>query len=74
MSPGELKKLKKYLNNNLWRDYIKILTSKAEYPVIFIFKKNKYEQWIKRWICVNYHKLNIIIKKNQYPLLLIKKL
>ena len=40
LSLKELQELQDYFNSNLWREYIWYFTSKAEYSVIFIFKKN----------------------------------
>ena len=37
----ELKVLKEYLNENLKKEYIKLLTFLAGYPIFFVFKKNK---------------------------------
>ena len=74
MLSEELKKLKEYLNSNIQQEYIRFSTSKAEYSVIFIFKKNKHRKLIKKQMCVNYRQLNSITKKNQYSLLLIEEL
>ncbi|KAK1477653.1 hypothetical protein CTAM01_15103, partial [Colletotrichum tamarilloi] len=43
--------------------------SLIKFPLFFILKKNK-----KLRLIINYKKLNKIIKKNYYPLLLITKL
>ena len=40
LSLEELQELQNYLNSNLWRKYIWHFTSKTEYLVIFISKKN----------------------------------
>ena len=36
----KLQELQDYLDNNLQRKYIQYFTSKTEYSVIFVFKKN----------------------------------
>ena len=40
LSSKKLQKLQDYFDNNLWRKYIQHFTSKTEYSVIFVFKKN----------------------------------
>ena len=65
----KLQELWDYLDSNLWREYIWHFTSKTEYSVIFVSKKN--DKW---WLYINYQKLNAITQKNKYSLLLIKKL
>ncbi len=64
----KLQKVKKYLNKNLFKEFI--ISSKALYfsLVLFILKANK-----DLWFCVNYWKLNVIIKRNRYFLLLINE-
>ncbi len=68
MSLYKLQKVKKYLNENLFKEFI--ISSKASYfsLVLFILKANKDLQF-----CVNYWKLNAIIKRNCYSLLLINE-
>ena len=65
----KLQELQDYLNSNLWREYIQHFTSKTEYPVIFVPKKDEKQQ-----LCIDYQRLNTIIRKNRYSLSLIKKL
>ncbi len=69
MSLYKLQKVKKYLNKNLFKEFI--ISSKASYfsLVLFILKANKDLQF-----CVNYWKLNAIIKRNRYSLSLIDKM
>ena len=68
MSPYKLQKVKEYLNKNLFKDFITL--SKAAYSssVLFIQKANEDLRF-----CIDYCKLNVIIKQNQYPLLLIEE-
>jgi len=68
MSLYKLQKVKKYLNENLFKDFITF--SKALYfsLILFALKANEDLQF-----CVNYRKLNAIIKRNHYSLLLINK-
>ena len=40
LSSEKLQELWNYFDNNLWREYIQYFTSKTEYSVIFISKKN----------------------------------
>jgi len=69
MSLYKLQKVKKYLNKNLFKEFITF--SKASYfsSVLFILKANK-----DLWFCVNYWKLNAIIKRNHYSLSLINEM
>ncbi len=61
MSFYKLQKVKKYLNENLFKEFI--ISSKALYfsLILFILKANK-----DLWFCVDYQKLNAIIKRNRY--------
>ncbi len=69
MSLYKLQKVKKYLNKNLFKEFI--ISSKASYfsLVLFILKANKDLRF-----CVNYWKLNAIIKRNRYSLSLIDEM
>ncbi len=68
MSFYKLQKVKKYLNKNLFKEFI--TSSKASYflLILFILKANEDLQF-----CVNYQKLNAIIKRNHYSLSLINE-
>jgi len=69
MSLYKLQKVKKYLNENLFKEFI--TSSKASYFsfVLFILKANE-----DLWFCVDYQKLNAIIKRNRYFLSLIDEM
>jgi len=69
MSFYKLQKVKKYLNKNLFKKFI--IFSKASYfsLVLFALKANE-----DLWFCVNYQKLNAIIKRNRYSLSLIDEM
>ncbi len=69
MSFYKLQKVKKYLNENLFKEFI--TSSKASYfsLVLFILKANE-----DLWFCVDYWKLNAIIKRNRYSLSLIDEM
>jgi len=69
MSFYKLQKVKKYLNENLFKEFI--IFSKASYFsfVLFILKANKDLRF-----CVDYQKLNAIIKRNHYSLSLINEM
>jgi len=69
MSFYKLQKIKKYLNENLFKKFI--ISSKASYSssVLFILKTNENLQF-----CINYQKLNVIINRNCYSLLLINEM
>ncbi len=65
----KLQKVKKYLNENLFKEFITF--SKASYfsSVLFALKANE-----NLWFCVNCQKLNAIIKRNLYSLSLIDEM
>ncbi len=69
MSFYKLQKVKKYLNENLFKEFI--ISSKASYfsLVLFILKANEDLRF-----CVDYRKLNTIIKRNHYSLSLIDEM
>jgi len=69
MSFYKLQKVKKYLNENLSKDFI--ISSKVLYflSVLFALKANEDLQFY-----INYQKLNAIIKKNRYSLSLIDEI
>ncbi len=69
MSLYKLQKVKKYLNENLFKEFI--ISSKASYFsfLLFILKANEDLQF-----CVDYQKLNAIIKRNRYSLSLIDEM
>ncbi len=69
MSFYKLQKVKKYLNENLFKEFI--ISSKASYfsLILFILKANE-----NLWFCVDYWKLNAIIRRNHYSLSLINEI
>ncbi len=69
MSLYKLQKVKKYLNENLFKEFI--ISSKASYFsfVLFALKANENLRF-----CVDYWKLNAIIKRNRYSLSLINEM
>ncbi len=69
MSFYKLQKVKKYLNENLFKEFI--ISSKASYfsLVLFVLKANEDLRF-----CVDYRKLNAIIKRNRYFLSLIDEM
>ncbi len=69
MSFYKLQKVKKYLNENLFKEFI--TSSKASYfsLVLFILKANKDLRF-----CIDYQKLNAVIKRNRYFLSLINEM
>ncbi len=62
-SAKELAELKQYIETNEAKGFIRKSTSSAASPVLFVPKKNG-----KLRLCVDYRKLNLITKKNRYPL------
>ena len=69
MSLYKLQKIKKYLNKNLSKEFI--TSSKASYfsLVLLTLKANEDLRF-----CVDYRKLNAIIKRNRYSLSLIDEM
>ncbi len=69
MSLYKLQKIKEYLNENLSKNFI--TSSKISYFsfILFTLKINDDLRF-----CINYQKLNIIIKRNRYSLLLIDEM
>ena len=65
----KLKILRKYLNENLKKKFIRKSQSSTKYSILFVFKKDE-----KLRLCVDYRKLNEIIIKNRYSLLNINEL
>ena len=61
--------LRDYLDKNLERGYIRLLSSPAGYPILFIPKKNG-----KLRLYIDYRQLNDITIKNRYLLPLITEL
>ena len=66
MSEKELKALKDYIDNMLGKGFIRSSNSPAGAPVLFVKKKDGSLR-----LCVDYHALNRITRKNRYPLPLI---
>jgi hypothetical protein len=69
LSEKELEALRKYIEENLAKGYIKPSKLPARYPILFIPKKDG-----KLRLCVDYRRLNEITVKNRYTLPLIQEL
>jgi hypothetical protein len=65
----QLKALRKYLDENLKKGYIRPSTSPAGYPILWVPKKNG-----ELRMCVDYRQLNAITIKDRGPLPLISEL
>ena len=65
----ELETLKKYLNDNLKKEFIILFFSSTKTLIMFVKKKNDDLR-----LCVDYSDLNVIIVKNRYFISLIKQL
>jgi len=68
MSRAELEALKKYLEENLTKSFIRHSSSPTGAPVLFVKKG-----YGSLRLCVDYQDLNEITVKNCYPLLLIQE-
>ena len=66
MSRDKLEVLKKYLKDNLSKQYIQALFFPAAAPVLFVKKPGR-----SLWCCVDYRGLHDLTIKNKYPLPLI---
>ncbi|CAG8755553.1 572_t:CDS:2, partial [Cetraspora pellucida] len=66
LSELELETLRKYIEENLDKGYIRHSRSSARAPILFVKKKDDSLR-----LCVDYHGLNQATIKNQYPLPLI---
>ena len=68
MSKNEVEVLKKYLGNNLSKEYIWAFSSPAAAPVLFVKKPGGGLRF-----CMDYCGLNDLTIKNKYPLPLIQE-
>ncbi len=68
LSQVELEVLKRYISDNLAKDFIQPSTSSAGAPVLFAKKRDESLR-----LCVDYRGLNLITQKNRYPLPLISE-
>ncbi len=66
MSSHKLQKIKKYLEENLKKKFITLSRSSFASSILFIEKKDD-----SLYFCINYWKLNALIKRNRYSILLI---
>jgi len=66
LSKFEQETLKKFIDENLTNGFICSTLSPHGAPVLFVKKKDG-----SLWLCVDFHRLNRIMKKDQYPLPLI---
>ena len=66
LSTLKLQVLREYLHDNLVKGFIQHSTSSTSTPILFVKKKDG-----SLWLCINYCRLNLLMKKNWYPLLLI---
>ncbi len=68
MSQDELRILKKYLKNNLIKDFIQVSSFFVISSILFVKKSSEELRF-----CVNYRSLNIMTVKNRYSLSLIQE-
>jgi len=68
MSQDELRVLKKYLKNNLIKDFIQVSSFLAISSILFVKKSSEELRF-----CVNYRDLNVMTVKNRYSLFLIRE-
>jgi len=69
MSQDELRILKKYLKNNLIKDFIQVSSFLAISLILFVKKSSEELRF-----CVNYRDLNVMTVKNRYSLSLIREI
>ena len=65
----KLEKIKKYLIENLFKNFITLNKTSYFLSMLFAIKINEDLRF-----CVNYRKFNVITKRNRYLLLLIKEI
>ena len=63
MEKKKFKKLKKYLEKNLAKGFIKKSTLLIKHVVFFVLKKNDSNR-----LCIDYYKINDITIKNRYSI------
>ena len=68
MSENKLQKMKKYLEENLKKEFISFSLTFYALLVLFVVKSNESLRF-----CVNYRKLNVVTKRNQCLISLIKE-
>ena len=66
LSTPKLQVLREYLHNNLAKGFIRHSTLSTSIPILFVKKKDGSLQ-----LCIDYRRLNLLTKKNWYPLPLI---
>ena len=69
LSPVELEALRTFIDKNLCTGFIQPSSSPHAAPVLFVKKKDG-----SLWLCIDFHGLNKISKKDRYPLPLISDL
>lgn len=69
MSPKELEELRKYLDENLGKGWIRRSKSPVSAPIVFARKKDGSIR-----VCIDYRNLNKVTVRNRYPLPLIPEL
>jgi len=69
MSNNKLQKIKKYLKNNLRKNFISFSTTFYVLSILFVVKLNNSLRF-----CVDYRKLNAIIRRNRYSISLINEI
>ena len=69
LSPKKFEALQKYLHENLQKEFIN--SSKTLYASFILFVVKSNDQFR---LCVDYRKLNVIIKRNSYPIPLIEEI
>jgi len=63
MSDSELKEVRKWIDKNLSKSFIRATSSSTASPILFVKKKDGSLR-----LCVNYHALNDITVKDRTPL------
>ena len=63
LSQSELKSLREFLDEHLAMDFIRLSRSLGRAPVLFVHKKDGSLR-----LCIDFHGLNKITKKDRYPL------
>jgi len=68
ISNNKLQKIKKYLEENLKKKFITLSKALFASSILFVEKKDDSLRF-----CIDYQKLNALIKRNRYSILLINE-
>ena len=74
LNQAELAELRKYIDNNIKKEFIRESQLLAGALILFVLKKKNSDGNVENRLCIDYRRLNAIIVKNYYLLPLIEEL